>query len=127
MLVKRCGPVLVAALLLLSLPAQASADQEITINAADFTFEPTTISVNAGDAVHFTVTNNGQRSHNVEFELEEADVETKLFDTNLQAGETRTVDYTFEQAGTWVMYCPVGNHRSQGMEGTAEVAEVSGY
>jgi plastocyanin len=127
MLVKRCGPLLIAALLLLLLPARASADQEITISAADFTFEPATISVNAGDVVHFTVTNNGQRPHNVEFELEAADVEKKLFDTNLQGGETRTVDYTFEQAGTWVMYCPVGSHRSQGMEGTAEVAEASGY
>ena len=127
MLVKRCGPLLIVALLLLLLPARASADQEITISAADFKFEPATISVNKGDVVHFTVTNNGQRPHNVEFELESADVETKLFDTNLQAGETRTVHYTFEHAGTWAMYCPVGSHRSNGMESTAEVAEASGY
>jgi len=38
-----------------------------------------------------------------EFELESADVETKLFDINLQPGETSTDDCILEQAGTWVM------------------------
>jgi plastocyanin len=124
MFAKRCGPLLVAVLLLL--PSRASADQEITINASDFKFEPTEIAATAGEVVHFTVTNTGARPHNVEFELESAGAETKLFDTNLQPGETRTVDYTFEHAGAWVMYCPVGNHRSNGMEGAVAVDEAPG-
>lgn len=109
----------------LLLPSRASADREITINASDVKLEPAEITVTAGEVVHVTVTTSA-RPHNVESELESAAVETQLVDTNLQPGETRTVDYTFERVGSRVMYCPVGSHRRNGMEGTVAVAEAPG-
>lgn len=109
----------------LLLPSRASADREITINASDVKLEPAEITVAAGEVVHVTVTTSA-RPHNVESELESAAVETQLVDTNLQPGETRTVDYTFERVGSRVMYCPVGSHRRNGMEGTVAVAEAPG-
>jgi uncharacterized cupredoxin-like copper-binding protein len=60
----------------------------------------------------FRVTNNGTTEHN--FEVEGEGIE-EAFETNLSPGETRTMQLNLEP-GTYVVYCPVGNHRDQGME-----------
>jgi hypothetical protein len=39
----------------------------------------------------------------------------EVFDANLSPGETRTMQLYFAP-GTYEVYCPVGNHRDQGME-----------
>jgi LPXTG-motif cell wall-anchored protein len=114
------------ALALAALPGRTSADQEVTIRAGDFHFEPHSFTASVGETVRFTVINVGARPHNVEFELESADIEALLFDTNLQPGETRTAEFTFTQAGTWEMYCPVGNHKEQGMVGEVNVVAAAG-
>lgn len=59
----------------------------------------------------FEVTNEGTIDHN--FEIEGQGIE-KMFDTNLSPGETRTMQVDLE-AGDYEVYCPVGNHREQGM------------
>jgi uncharacterized cupredoxin-like copper-binding protein len=60
----------------------------------------------------FRVTNNGTTEHN--FEVEGQGIE-EAFETNLSPGETRTMQLNLGP-GTYVVYCPVGNHRDQGME-----------
>jgi plastocyanin len=60
----------------------------------------------------FRVTNNGTTEHN--FEVEGQGIE-EAFETNLSPGETRTMQLNLGP-GTYVVYCPVGNHREQGME-----------
>jgi hypothetical protein len=60
----------------------------------------------------FRVTNNGVSVHNLEVEglgIEEA------FESNLSPGENQTMRLDLEP-GTYEVYCPVGNHREQGME-----------
>jgi uncharacterized cupredoxin-like copper-binding protein len=59
----------------------------------------------------FTVTNNGTKEHG--FEVEGNGIEEEL-DPTLQPSEngTLTVDL---QPGTYEVYCPVGNHRAEGM------------
>jgi plastocyanin len=70
---------------------------------------PTSLSAGAQT---FRVTNNGTMGHN--FEVEGQGIE-EAFETDLRAGETRTMQLNLEP-GTYEVYCPVGNHREQGME-----------
>lgn len=66
----------------------------------------------------FVVTNTGDVQHS--FEVEGNGLERKL-DSPLQPGQTAelTVDL---QTGTYTVYCPVGNHRDEGMVTTLRVA-----
>jgi uncharacterized cupredoxin-like copper-binding protein len=68
-------------------------------------------SLSAGSQA-FRVTNNGTMGHN--FEVEGQGIE-EAFETDLSAGETQTMQLNLEP-GTYEVYCPVGNHREQGME-----------
>ena len=117
---------ILAAVLLLTLAAfagtaAAQSPQEIKVSEVEFALNPNTFTVQAGQPVQFTVTNNGKIVHNIKVELPSASIEKTLFDTNLQPGETRTATYTFSQAGQWEIYCPVGKHEDAGMKGTITV------
>jgi uncharacterized cupredoxin-like copper-binding protein len=68
-------------------------------------------SLSAGSEA-FSVTNNGTMGHN--FEVEGQGIE-EAFETDLSAGETQTMQLDLA-SGTYEVYCPVGNHRDQGME-----------
>ena len=68
-------------------------------------------SLSAGSQT-FRVTNNGTTEHN--FEVEGQGIEQE-FETNLSPGETQTMQLDLAP-GTYEVYCPVGNHRDQGME-----------
>jgi uncharacterized cupredoxin-like copper-binding protein len=68
-------------------------------------------SLSAGSQT-FRVTNNGASEHN--FEVEGQGIEEQ-FETNLSPGETQTMQLDLVP-GTYEVYCPVGNHREQGME-----------
>jgi uncharacterized cupredoxin-like copper-binding protein len=111
-------------LALAALPGQASAQQDVTISELEFRLDPNSLNATTGQAVHFTVRNVGTIDHNLEVELESARIEKQLFDTNLRPGETRTVDFTFTQAGKWEMYCPIDNHKQRGMMGDVNVLAV---
>ena len=108
-----------------ALPGQTSADQNVAIDESEFKLQPMQLNVAAGEVVHFTIRNVGTIQHNLEVELESAGIEQKLFPTNLQPGEMRTADFTFPRAGTWEMYCPVGNHKDRGMTGEIMVAAAA--
>src|SRR5919199_259508 len=122
---RRVALLAVTGLALTALPSQANADQSVTISEMEFKFDPGSFNASAGDVVHVTVKNTGGAQHNLEFELESAKIEKQLFDTNLNPGETRTVDFTFAQAGKWEMYCPVDAHQQRGMQGSITVAAAA--
>jgi uncharacterized cupredoxin-like copper-binding protein len=60
----------------------------------------------------FEITNNGTGEHG--FDIEGGGVEAMLEPT-LQPGESGTLEVDL-QPGTYTAYCPVGDHRSEGME-----------
>jgi hypothetical protein len=93
-------------------PAEGAAVEvvltEFTIDMPD--------SVPAGN-VSFDIANSGTMAHN--FEVEGQGIEESL-DEDLDPNQAETL--TVELApGTYTVYCPIGNHREQGMEVEVEV------
>lgn len=66
----------------------------------------------------FVVTNTGDHEHS--FEIEGNGIEQEL-ESHLQPGETGELTVSL-QAGTYTVYCPVGDHRDEGMVTTLRVA-----
>jgi plastocyanin len=76
-------------------------------------FEPAELTAPAGE-VTFTYNNPSQVPH--AFDIE--DVEGGETDTITESEASVTVQL---EAGEYTFYCPVGNHRQAGMEGTLTV------
>jgi uncharacterized cupredoxin-like copper-binding protein len=68
-------------------------------------------SLSAGVHV-FDVANNGNGEHN--FTVEGQGIMTE-FVTDLTSGQTQSMQI-YLAAGTYIVYCPIGDHRTQGME-----------
>lgn len=95
-------------------PEAAMTDGEektFTIESTPFKFNPATITVNEGDTVKITL-NNKTGTH--DFVIDEiTGAKTKV----LQAGQSETITFVADKAGTYEYYCSVGNHRQMGMVG----------
>lgn len=90
--------------------------QTIELVATEFAFDPATVELDAPGTYTFTVRNEGGAVHALEIEGNGFEEETE----EIQAGES--AELTVELgAGEYELYCPVGNHREQGMEGTLVV------
>jgi plastocyanin len=88
----------------------------VAIEAVEFEFKPSSLSVKAGEKVSLTVKNiSGKMPH--DWVVEGTDIRTKV----LNPGESQTIEFTVDEPGTYTFYCSVGNHRAQGMEGTLVV------
>jgi plastocyanin len=108
--VRRCFCLAVISLLLLTLAPLALA-QANTVNVTLVSFQiEMPASLPAGPTT-FTITNDGTHEHN--FEVEGNGIEEKL-EANLRPGESGTLEVDL-QPGTYEVYCPVGDHRDQGM------------
>lgn len=116
---KRLFGISLALLLLVSLTSLALAqDNTVQVGLSEFTIDMPD-SIPAGMTT-FEVSNNGSFEHNFRIEGEGVD---QAFDTNLQAGESGTMEVEL-QPGSYTVYCPVGNHREQGMELQLTVTEA---
>jgi plastocyanin len=93
----------------------------VELVATEFAFDPATIRVDDAGETTFTLVNDGKFPHALEIEGEGVEQES---DT-IEGGET--TELTVElAAGEYELYCPVGNHRQQGMEGTLVVGAAPG-
>lgn len=92
------------------------ATREFTVSAQSFSFTPSTIEVNRGERVRITLNNTGGMHDLV---VEGYNVRTKV----LQAGQSETIEFMADEAGSFEFYCSVGNHRAMGMRGTITVNE----
>lgn len=84
--------------------------REFTIDAFNFGYSMEEIRVNQGDTVVITLTNS-DGFH--DWVLDQFDAST----AQIQEGETTSVSFVADAAGTYEYYCSVGNHRAQGMVG----------
>lgn len=88
----------------------ATLAKEFNISGANFSFTPNEIKVKKGDTVKINFTNQGGTHDLV---IDEFNVRTKL----VQSGESDTVEFVADKAGTFEFYCSVANHRAMGMVG----------
>ena len=88
--------------------------KEFTVSAGSYFFSPKTMTVNKGDTVKITVTNSGGFH---DFKIDEFNVST----SRLQSGQSETITFVADKAGTFQYYCSVGDHRAMGMWGTLTV------
>ncbi len=85
--------------------------KEFTIRESNFKLDPETITVNKGDTVRITVIND-EGMHNLFIE----DYNERT--STMSAGDNDVIEFIADKTGTFDMWCEVGNHRGQGMEGT---------
>ena len=94
--------------------AKTSNVKEFTVTGSNYKFSPATLSVKKGDTVKITFTNSGGFH---DFVIDEFNVKTKT----IPDGQSETVQFVANKAGTFNYYCSVGNHRQMGMQGTLTV------
>lgn len=94
--------------------AMAANEKAFTVEGGAFYFKPNQITVKKGDTVKITF-NNAGGFH--DFVIDEYNVKT----ARLNSGQSATVTFVADKAGTFEYYCSVGNHRSMGMKGTLVV------
>lgn len=83
-----------------AVPSTQKADREITINAKNFKFEPSAVTVKKGETVKFIITNQDNFAHNV------ISQDGKLAYAFLPANQTTTVLWSAPtQAGTYNFIC----------------------
>jgi uncharacterized cupredoxin-like copper-binding protein len=85
------------------------------VSLTEFKITPKDGTATAGK-VSFDVSNDGQVPHALEIEGNGVEEETDI----LQGGDKATLEVDLK-AGEYEWYCPVGNHRQQGMEGKLTV------
>ena len=100
-----------------TVPSKPAA-QTIEISARDFSFAPANPRVKRPGTVTFRLTNDGQVPHALEVEGPQREAETEV----IQPGQSASVKANLGESGSFVIYCPVGNHRQMGMEGRVQVA-----
>ncbi len=94
--------------------------REIRIVATEWSFEPATIELTAGEAVNIVLVNEGAIEHEVEFEG---------LGLHLHAlpGESARGVLTPEVAGDFELGCHLPGHYEVGMKGKVHVEEASTY
>lgn len=121
-----------ACVLLVSVPLAARAAdaeaQQVTVHLGDYRFQPETIEVVAGRPVELTLINDDKITpHN--FTLKEPAAGLDL-SANVSAGESTTLRFTPQTAGTYPLYCNkklpfMKSHRERGMEAKLVVKPAS--
>lgn len=90
--------------------------KEFDVTGSPFKFDPASITVKKGDTVRINFT-NAEGMH--DWVIDEFNARTKV----IKGGESETIEFVADKAGSFEYYCSVGNHRAQGMVGTLVVEE----
>jgi plastocyanin len=94
----------------------------IEIVGTEFALEPAMVELDAPGTYTFVFRNEGGTVHALEVDGHGVEEETE----EIGAGETAELTVELAEAGEYELYCPVGNHREQGMEGTVVVGGAAG-
>lgn len=89
--------------------------KEVIVEGTEYAFNPDMLTLNKGEKIKLIFVNKGKQPHNLI--IDELGLATN---TITQTQET-TLEFTANKAGSFKMYCGVGNHRALGMEGTVGV------
>jgi uncharacterized cupredoxin-like copper-binding protein len=101
--------------------AKDSVLKTIRIEETEFRLEPAEITLDKPGTYVFEAVNSGDSVHALEVEGEGIEEKTE----EIQPGQSAELKVELA-AGTYELYCPVGGHKEEGMEGTLTVKEGSG-
>jgi uncharacterized cupredoxin-like copper-binding protein len=90
----------------------------VRLSETEFEITPAEPSVAKPGTVSFVVSNDGQAVHALEVVGPEGEVETD----EIAPGGSARLKVKLSKAGTYEMYCPVGDHQRRGMTGEVKVA-----
>lgn len=95
---------------------EEASGQQVDVSATEFSFNPSDLKLDAAGTYTFHLTNAGEFEHALEIDGQGIEEETSVI------GGGESADVTVDLAeGEYEIYCPVGNHREMGMEGTLVV------
>ena len=94
----------------------------VRVRETEFELDPPNPRIPKAGVVEFDVTNAGKAPHALEVEGPKGEVETET----IEPGRKATLRADLSKAGTYVWYCPVGDHEQRGMKGKITVAGGSG-
>jgi plastocyanin len=106
---------LVVSMLLAACGGGGPSPLSVTLKGEDIKFDQTSLTAQVGQSVTVNFENVGALDHS--FLIDELGVSVQ----NVKPGETRTVTFTPQAAGTYTYYCDVAGHREAGMVGTLTV------
>lgn len=96
--------------------SESGSVKEFTLEGGAYYFKPAVLTVKKGDRVKITLT-SADMPHNLV--IDEFNAASEM----VTKGNSTTVEFTADKAGSFKYYCSVGNHRAKGMEGTLTVTE----
>ena len=88
-------------------------EAQLEVTAVDFAFEPSSLEVGEGGAT-LVLANDGEFPHALAVEGGDAATDT------VDAGGSTELSLDLDP-GSYTIFCPVGDHRDRGMEGTLVV------
>ncbi len=94
---------------------RSPAIKEVTVIGTEFSFNPSNISLEAGERVRIIFKNQGRAPHNLV--IEGLGIATRT----IGGGQTDTIEFTASSSGVYTFFCSVFGHRTAGMEGTLNV------
>ena len=121
-------------------PQPSEPATELTVKMTDFAYNPSSLTIPAGQPVTLTLMNTGNIEH--DFVIEEIDVTTKVlqdsgsdahhahgeeknYDLHASAGigDTTVLEFTALRPGTYKVFCSVEGHEEAGMVGELTVLD----
>ncbi len=99
-------------------PPEKPVSETVTLTETEFAIEPADVKVAEAGVVEFKVENAGGITHALEVESDDLEEETE----DIAPGDTATLTVELP-AGTYELYCPIGDHEQQGMTGTLTVGD----
>ncbi len=100
-----------------SVAAAPAAVWTITVVEREFSLSPNAINLPQAGTVVFRAVNKGTLTHALAVEGHGVDVDS----AQIAPGASKTLKVTLVKGGTYEFYCPVDNHKQQGMEGKLTV------
>jgi uncharacterized cupredoxin-like copper-binding protein len=98
----------------------------IVIKESEFELSPSTVTLSKPGTYAFKAENKGSAEHSLEIDgkgvkSEGGEVGEAKLEQTLNPGQNSVLRVTFQEPGTYEMYCPVIGHRLAGMKGEVVV------
>ncbi len=97
----------------------SSGDKTYNVTATEFQFAPNKYDAAVGQKITFNVVNKGTVEHT--FVILSPDGSQELAKLSAQPGETKSLEFTPKDAGTYPIDCNIAGHKEAGMTGQLTV------